>query len=555
MKAGVEGKPTIYTTMDTLGNHTGSWRYLRPSFTLKSAPCSDACPAGNPISKFMVLSRQGLFDDALRAVKMENPFPSVCGRVCPHPCATACNRGQFDSPLSIHQIERVLGDAARGSSSGVPDPLPSTGRRIAVIGAGPAGLSCAYHSALIGHSVTVYELRRATGGLLRSGIPEYRLARAAVDSDLSFISELGIEIMAEVDAFSIGLDSLLSDYDTVCVATGAGSASRLEIEGADLEGVVSGRAFLEAVNGGSRVAPGKKAIVIGGGNTAMDAARSARRMGAEVVAICVEETPPALEDESRAAAEEGVSIICHAAPVKILGSGGRVAGAVFRRLSDDSTFEIDADAVIAAIGDAQSPEAAALLDGIGAEAAAWGATNAKRIYQCGDAGPNNRTVAHAIGSGKRCAIAMDAAMNGRTVEDAKKMSACGSDGTSVSAALYRSGKEGARLTVSFSDLNAAYFKPTGPLVAAEKPATERLSNFDEINVGLTKDAAMAEAARCFNCGCCDACGNCFIFCPEMSIVRGGGDELPDFKGDYCKGCGICARECPRGIIEMTEEEK
>lgn len=508
----------------------------------------------------MLAAKGGNLKDALSAVKKENPIPATCGRVCPHPCVMSCNRRDFDEALTINEIERAVGDSAGEHGLALPEPMKGSGKKIAVVGAGPAGIACAYHAALMGHDVTIYERGDAPGGLLRYGIPEYRLPRGVVDMELGFIRELGITLKTGAALSEKEILELSNKYEAACVSVGAGESRRLAMDGENSEGVMPGMEFLRAVNGGSRVAPGKKVLVIGGGNTAMDSARCAARLGADVT-VCYRRSDkemPAFSDEIREALDEGVKIEYLAAPIKINAAGDRVSSVVFNRMRleetggggrkrpvpiDGDLFEIEADAVLTAIGETLEISFEPIVSGGGAN---------RNIYVAGDAGSADRTVSHALGSGKKCAILMDAALRGRdAAAELQKVSA----GGAPSAAMYRDDKTGNKKVVLFNSVNAAYFRKSDAAEKTEVGAAERIKDFREINKGLAREAVIAEAARCFTCGCCDSCGNCHLFCPDMSIVRDGGDGTPAFKGDYCKGCGICAKECPRGVIEMVEEEK
>ncbi|MFH1538279.1 MAG: FAD-dependent oxidoreductase, partial [bacterium] len=318
----------LRTSTDTCGNLTGTWRYFRPVFEGRRPPCAAECPAGNDVREFMRLAAKGDLPGALAAIKQENPLPSVCGRVCHHPCTEACSRNRVDQPLAVNLIERHLGDLARENGLCLPEPKPATGRSVAVVGSGPAGLACAYHAALLGHDVTIFESGPEPGGMLRRGIPAYRLPRERLDADLSFIAALGIELKTNRKIKS--LDDL-SGFDAACLCLGAHAGRPLDVPGAgtpgvETRGVWAGLEFLGDINAGGRPDVGGRAVIIGGGNAAMDCARAALRMGATATVLYRREEGdmPALPDEIAEAREEGVAFEFLAMPVRIIERGGRV---------------------------------------------------------------------------------------------------------------------------------------------------------------------------------------------------------------------------------------
>jgi NADPH-dependent glutamate synthase beta subunit-like oxidoreductase/Pyruvate/2-oxoacid:ferredoxin oxidoreductase delta subunit len=572
MVTAVKNPPSIYTTGDTLSNKTGTWRYQRPSFEKKVSPCLENCPAGNPIAHFMSLAARGNLKEALAAIKRENPLPAVCGRVCPHPCTSACNRKDFDNALAVNLVERLIGDAEAEYGLCLPTPAPGTGRKIAVIGAGPAGLSCAYQAAIMGHEVTIYEEAEKPGGLLWLGIPAYRLPRNVLQRELRFIDELKIKLQHSNKIGPEVTEALLEKFDAVCVAGGAHKPVKMGIEGEDFDHVFDGLRFLAMINAGHEIAVGKHVAVVGGGNTAIDAARAAVRMGAKEVSILYRrrrEDMPASDEEIAEAKEEGVKFHFLTAPTKLIGKKDCLLSTWCIRMSPGepdnsgrprpvpiprSEYQIKTDTLITAVG--SNPIIPLNITGL-SSADDWGATSHDKIFVCGDAAPGARTVAHAIGYGKRSAIAIDAKFNGKNLSEIKARINIGSK-SAVSAELYRTGESAPdpKKVVGFADINIAYFTKSEPVKLDRLGKRERIKNFHEVNRINVPETAQKEAARCFHCGACNDCGNCLLYCPDMSILEKTAETgTPGFHSDYCKGCGICARECPRGIIAMIEEGK
>jgi len=563
--------PTIYTHTDTLGNLTGTWRYVRPMFSEKAPPCSLSCPAGNPVREILSLAAQGKFKEALEAIKKENPLPSVCGRVCPHPCTSACNRADMDEPIAINAVERFVGDTSSKHGLCVPEPCGTSGFSTAVVGSGPAGLSCAYQSALLGHGVTIFDSADKPGGLLRWGIPEYRLPREVLYRELGFIDELGIELELSKRLDRAGIEKLGNDFNAVCIATGAHQSARLSIPGEESNCVIPGLEFLIAAARGGGRNPGPRVVVIGGGNTAMDAARTALRLGASEVSVVYRrsrEEMPAFEDEIVQALEEGVAIEFLASPLEIAQSNGRSA-IVFNRMrlaEPDSSgrrrpvpiegekFKMDADTVIVATGENPDGDLLESFLPAGGGPSPRGVTPADNIFICGDAGRNVRTVAHAIGSGKRAAISMDAVLRGKDPDDVSaRLTRNGQ--ASVSAELYRTGGKTIEDSAGADVINTAHFQRSAALVLKNCSPAGRKLDFREVAFHPDEEAVVTEAGRCFSCGSCTSCGICSLFCPDTSILEGARAGRPDVDLDYCKGCGICARECPRGVIDMVEDKK
>ena len=556
-------------------NKTGAWRAQRPFYEDKTSPCRAACPVGNDIVAFIQKITQGDFERAWDLIKEENPFPGICGRVCFHPCESKCNRGHFDEPIAIHALERFVSDFASNLNKKVEKISGAKKEKIAIIGSGPAGMSCAYHLAKLRYEVTVFESSSSAGGMLRTGIPSYRLPKDVLDREISNIEALGVEIRTGIPfGEDLELDGL-KDYQAIFIATGAHRSKGLHIPGEKEKGVLSGLDLLRKINLGRKIKLGDKMVIIGGGNTAIDVARSVIRMGKKATILYrrSKEEMPAFEDEMREAIEEGVKIRYLVNPIRIQQKDDmRRLECLRMELGEkdesgrrrpvpipSSNFFIEADSVIIAAG--EEIEVAFLPKGMEKREGILltqkdGSTGIKGIFAGGDLTSTQRTVAHAIGSGKKAALAMDCYLKGKDSEEAIRQILIG-EGPSISIFKYL--HPGERLmnphVVTFEELNMDYFEPSTRRRESKGLVKKRIKGFGEVTSSLTENTALEEAERCFSCGTCNECENCYVFCPDASVIKTEKILSHQVDYDFCKGCGICFSECPRGAISLKEEER
>jgi NADPH-dependent glutamate synthase beta subunit-like oxidoreductase len=530
---------------------TGHWSSKKPSWSEATSPCRQACPIGNDIARALSAASRGSLDEALGIFRENNPFPGVCGRVCYHPCEADCNRNELDKAVNIRGLERYLSDHGHVT----PEPKLTKEKRVAVVGSGPAGLSAAYHLVRSGYPVTVFEAMSEPGGMLMYGIPEYRLPKAILRKEIEYIAHLGAEIRTGVRVGKeISLRTLKEEFDAIFLAVGAH-------KGMAVEGTIEGIAFLRQVNSGQKIDLGKKVAVIGGGNTAIDCARAALRLGVQEVSIIYRRSRaemPALSEDVECVEAEGVKIEFLATPKRI--ASGKIECLRVRLGSPDSSgrpqpmtvegseFSLSADTVIAAVG--QAPEADFVAD-FGVSVDARGVittspstgTNVAGVFAGGDGAGVRAFVADAVASGKKGALAIRCYLEGSDEGYEYERRRLGK-GSSFSFDV----PEGIDLkeVITADKLNYISIPYAQRNDNPETSAT--VSSFAEVLGGLDSGQAERESARCFKCGTCTQCDLCFLLCPDISIKRDERGYTVDV--DYCKGCGVCAATCPRHAIEM-----
>jgi 2-oxoacid:acceptor oxidoreductase delta subunit (pyruvate/2-ketoisovalerate family) len=526
-------------------NKSGSWRTERPVYVDLLPPCSHACPAGEDVQAWLYDAEEGGagYERAWRKIMEDNPFPAIMGRVCYHPCETACNRAQLDEAVGINSVERFLGDEAIARSWRVDVLAEPSGKRVLVVGAGPSGLSAAYHLARLGHEVTIRDGGPLPGGMMRFGIPAYRLPRDVLDAELQRILDLGVTF--EPSSIVRNVLEAMRDggFDAAFLAVGAQIGKRVEIPAGDAARVLDAVSVLRSMEGEERPLLGRRVAVYGGGNTALDMARTAKRLGAEDAIVVYRRTRdrmPAHGFEVEEAEQEGILM-------KWLSTVRRADDGVLvleRMELDENGFpqptgeleELRSDTLVLALGQEAD---LSLLDGVPGIEVEDGVvrvgpdlqTGHPGIFAGGDMVPAERTVTSAVGHGKRAARSIDAWLRGRAGATALE-----------------------RELADFERLNTWYYSDAPRSVQPLLELARRRTTFDEVVGGLDESTALFEARRCLSCGNCFSCDNCFGVCPDNAVLKlAEGVEPYAIDYDYCKGCGLCAAECPCGAIEMVPE--
>lgn len=524
----------------SLANETGSWRTERPVYVSMLPPCNKACPAGENVQAWLYHAEEGDYEAAWREIMVNNPLPATMGRVCYHPCQTACNRGQMDEAVGINAIERFLGDKAIEEGWNVTIDAAPSGKHVLVVGAGPSGLSAAYHLRRLGHEVTVKEAGPMAGGMMRFGIPKYRLPREVLDAEIKRIEDLGVRF--EFNAKVENVDDVADDFDAVFLAVGAHIGRHADIPAGGSAKVMDAVQLLADMEGEDKPMLGRRVVIYGGGNTAIDAARTAKRLGAEEAVIVYRrnrDRMPAHDSEVTEAEEEGI-MMRWLSTIKHI-DGGKLT--VEKMELDENGFpqptgefeELGADSVVMALGqesDLGLVERARDIEiekGV-VQVNSQMMTGRHGVFAGGDMVPSERTVTVAIGHGKKAARYIDAFLHGTEYH-----------------------KPPITGDATYDRLTNWYYADAPHRVRAKIESARRSSTFDEVVQGLDQESALFEARRCMSCGNCFGCDNCFGVCPDNAIKKIKPGEY-EFKYDYCKGCGICAEECPCGSILMIPEE-
>jgi NADPH-dependent glutamate synthase beta subunit-like oxidoreductase len=526
----------------SLANKTGAWRTQRPVYVSRQPPCATACTAGQDPQTWLYPAEEADYETSWRTIMAVNPFPAVIGRVCYHPCQTACNRVQVDEAVGINAVERFLGD--EGIRRGWTVPVaPPTGKRVLVVGAGPAGLTAAYQLVRLGHTVVVRDANPLPGGMMRYGIPRYRLPREVLDAEIDRIAAMGVTFDLGRPVTDLPAELADGGFAAAFVAVGAQQGRHTEIPAGDSARIVDALAVLHDVADAEPPRLGRRVVVYGGGDTAMDAARTARRIGATEATVVYRRTRermPAHAVEVDQAGEEGITMRW----LSTIAEVDRDRIVIERMALDETGFpqptgefeELPADAVVLALGQSADLSLLAPLPDI---QVAHGTvvvdkdlmTGVPGVFAGGDIVPGENTVTQAIGHGTRAARAIDAYLAGRPAAVAPPREPAGPE-----------------------RLNAWYYSDAPASVAPVLDAARRAGTFDEVVGGLSEQTALFEARRCMSCGNCFECDNCYAVCPDNAVIKLGPGQRYSIDLDYCKGCGMCAVECPCGAIDMRPEE-
>jgi 2-oxoacid:acceptor oxidoreductase delta subunit (pyruvate/2-ketoisovalerate family) len=540
----MENKPFAITLNvgSSLANKTGSWRTFKPVYLNRLPPCNNACPAGENTQGWLFHAESGDYETAWRTLTHDNPMPAVMGRVCYHPCEGACNRGQLDSPVGINSVERFLGDEAIKLGWKFDKPAKLSGKKVLVVGAGPSGLSTAYHLARLGHSVTILEAGPYAGGMMRFGIPKYRLPREVLDAEVARIVELGVDLKLNTKVDDIQKTMKEGGYDAAFLAVGAHIGKRTNIPASESAKILDAASVLRSMEGEDKPMLGRKVIVYGGGNTAIDVARTAKRLGAEETIIVYRRTRekmPAHDFEVEEALEEGI-MMKWLSTIKSMDGNEITVEKV--QLGDDGKLtptgeyeKLEADSLVLALG--QDVDLG-LLDGVPGLEIKDGVVQVDKnmmtgfagIFAGGDMVPSERTVTIAIGHGKKAARNIDAWLSNTSHDKPAKNE-----------------------LATFDKLNTWYYTDAPKTVRPTLDIIRRQTSFDEVVSGLDESNALFEARRCLSCGNCFECDNCYGVCPDNAVIKLGPGLKFEFNYDYCKGCGVCVEECPCGAIKMVPE--
>ena len=527
----------------SLANRTGSWRTERPVYVDRLPPCNNACPAGENIQKWLYHAESGDYETAWRTLTQDNPLPAVMGRVCYHPCEGACNRAQIDEAVGINSVERFLGDTAIRNGWTFALPQAETGKRVLIVGAGPSGLSAAYHLRRMGHAIEIHEAGPFAGGMMRFGIPKYRLPRDVLDAEIKRITDLGVTLKLNSKVNRITDSMKAGKFDAAFLAVGAHIGKRAYIPAGSAAKILDAVSLLRSMEGEDRPLLGRRVVVYGGGNTAIDAARTAKRLGATEAIIVYRRTRdrmPAHDFEVEEALQEGI-MMKWLSTIKRMDEGVLT---VEKMQLDEKGFPqptgefetLETDSLVLALG--QDVDLS-LLDGVPGLQIKDGVvqvdtnmmTGHVGIFAGGDMVPSERTVTVAVGHGKKAARHINAWLRGEAYIAPERHE-----------------------LASIDKMNSWYYADAPKTVRPMLEVVRRQSTFEEVQGGLDETNALYEARRCLSCGNCFECDNCYGVCPDNAVIKLGSGKRFRFNYDYCKGCGVCAQECPCGAIKMITEE-
>jgi 2-oxoacid:acceptor oxidoreductase delta subunit (pyruvate/2-ketoisovalerate family) len=528
----------------SLANKTGSWRTERPVYVDRLPPCNAQCPAGEDIQGWLFHAESGNYQAAWQHLVQDNPFPAIMGRVCYHSCEGKCNRGQIDSPVGINSVERFLGDEALKHGWKLPAPAAESGKHVLVVGAGPSGMSAAYQLRRLGHRVTVKEAGPLMGGMMRFGIPKYRLPREVLEAEMQRIVAMGVTVELGVKVDNIATTMAEGHFDAAFLAVGAHIAKRAYIPAKDSSHILDAVAVLRSMEGEDKPMLGRRVVVYGGGNTAIDVARTAKRLGATEAIIVYRrnrEKMPAHDFEVEEALQEGVMVKWLSTIKQADGGTLTVEKMVLDEKGNPQPtgeFEsLEADSLVLALGQdvdlslLEGVQGLELHNGVVKVDPLTMMTGHPGLFAGGDMVPADRNVTIAVGHGKKAARNIDAWLRSETIAPVVK-----------------------HAVASFDRINSWYYSDAPKTVRPQLEIARRTSSFDEVQGGLTESNALFEARRCLSCGNCFECDNCYGVCPDNAVIKLGEGKRFAFNYDYCKGCGICAAECPCGAIDMVPEE-
>ena len=529
----------------SLANKTGTWRTERPVYLDRLPPCNAQCPAGEDIQGWLFHAESGHYEAAWRHLTRDNPFPAIMGRVCYHSCEGVCNRGQLDAAVGINSVERFLGDEALKHGWRFEPPAQETGQHVLVIGAGPSGMSAAYHLRRLGHAVTALEAGPMLGGMMRFGIPKYRLPRDVLDAEMQRIQDMGVTVQLNTKVLDVASAIKDGGFDAGFLAVGAHIAKRAYIPAKDGARILDAVAVLRSMEGEEQPMLGRRVVVYGGGNTAIDVARTAKRLGATDAIIVYRRTRermPAHDFEVEEALQEGV-MVKWLSTIKQAGGDGALTIEKMR-LDDKGNpqptgeFEtLEADSLVLALGQdvdltlLDNVDGLEVRDGVVQVDPDTLMTGHPGLFAGGDMVPAERNVTVAVGHGKKAARHIDAWLRGQKLAPAPK-----------------------HAVATFDKLNPWYYSDAPKTLRPLLDLARRTSSFDEVQGGLSADNALFEARRCLSCGNCFECDNCYGVCPDNAVIKLGPGKRFEFNYDYCKGCGMCVAECPCGAIEMVPED-